>query len=156
METKLPDTKTLQDLLYYSPEGEVFWKSSCKRAGTQRKDGYRLISIKGIRYLEHRIIWALFGNEIKKGEQIDHIDRNPRNNKIDNLRAVTVSMNQLNCNPSKNNTSKHTGVSWHKGNKMWRAFARLNGKQKHIGYYKSKGEAAQARAGWWLRKNDGA
>ena len=64
------------------------------------------IGTKGYRC--HRIIWEIFNGKIPTGMVVDHIDRNPFNNKISNLRLITVSEN--NRNRSKTVTCK-TGVT---------------------------------------------
>lgn len=46
----------------------------------------------------HRLVWETFNGEIPEGMQIDHIDGNPENNKLDNLRCVTAKENSNNPN----------------------------------------------------------
>lgn len=46
----------------------------------------------------HRLVWETFCGEIPEGMQIDHIDGNPANNKLDNLRLVTPKENSNNPN----------------------------------------------------------
>lgn len=75
-----------------------------KLAGTlDTSNGYLKCSLRGISYYVHRIIWELHHGEIPSGLQIDHKDRNPTNNRIENLRLVTPSENVLNTadRPSK-------------------------------------------------------
>src|SRR5687767_14401 len=50
--------------------------------------GYRMINVCRHRLFEHRVIWALHYGEWPNGE-IDHIDGNAKNNRLDNLRVVT-------------------------------------------------------------------
>ena len=65
-------------------------------AGTKREDGYYSVAINNKRYLVHRVIWVLFHYKIGRLLVIDHIDRNPSNNFIDNLRLVTQAENNKN------------------------------------------------------------
>lgn len=59
--------------------------------------GYLMVSINGIGYSVHRIIYETFYNCIlSKEQQIDHIDRDKLNNSIDNLRVVSNMENQYN------------------------------------------------------------
>jgi hypothetical protein len=47
-------------------------------------------------YQVHRLVLTLFKGECPNGYECDHIDRNPLNNCIDNLRWVTHSENNMN------------------------------------------------------------
>ena len=44
----------------------------------------------------HRFIWECCNDIIRKGYDIDHIDKNKSNNNIDNLRCVTIPENRKN------------------------------------------------------------
>lgn len=58
------------------------------------KSGYHRIEILNKKYLVHRLVFEYFGNEPLDGNMvIDHIDRNPNNNSINNLRQVTQKEN---------------------------------------------------------------
>ena len=66
--------------------------------------------IKQKSYLCHRIVWELFNGEIPDGMIIDHIDQNPLNNKIENLRCVTNQINLRNKGKYLNSSTGITGV----------------------------------------------
>ncbi len=76
---------------------------------------------------------------------VDHIDNIKSNNNINNLRWATYSENAQNAKISKSNTSNVKGVSWHKGNKKWRAIITIDGIQIHLGYFTKLEDAKQAR-----------
>ena len=76
---------------------------------------------------------------------VDHINRNPLDNRRENLRICTQQENQFNHSIQSNNTSGIPGVVWHKRNNKWIAQIQINGKQKYLGSFKSKEEAAEAR-----------
>lgn len=57
----------------------------------------------------HRLVWEAFNGEIKNNLTIDHIDRNPRNNKLNNLRLLTREKNT--------SIAKKGSVPWQKGRK---------------------------------------
>ena len=149
----------ITELLDYNSETGVFtWKvmrggkRSGTRAGTEiripQRHGlqiYRSIRLNKRHYLEHRLAWRIVYGDIPSGMQIDHINRNPSDNRISNLRLVTQSANNMNTKLHGNNTSGIRGVSWHKQIKRWIAELRWNGKKYHIGCYVSKDEAAAAR-----------
>ena len=54
------------------------------------------IKINGTMYKISRLIWSLFNGEIPENYVIDHIDGNPHNNNINNLRCISVSKNSRN------------------------------------------------------------
>lgn len=53
-------------------------------------------NLKGKHFLVHRAVWEAFNGPIPEKYDIDHIDGNPLNNCLDNLRAVTHSENLKN------------------------------------------------------------
>jgi AP2 domain len=68
-------------------------------------------------------------------QHTDHINHNGLDNRFSNLRPATVSQNQGNKKKQKNNTSGYKGVSWDKRRNKWQVYIKINGKQKHLGYY---------------------
>ena len=70
---------------------------------------YTYISIYGKRYPAHRLAWLYIYGEWPP-DQIDHIDGEPSNNRLDNLRLATNSENQQNRKIASNNTSGAKGV----------------------------------------------
>lgn len=75
----------------------------------------------------------------------DHKNRNPLDNRKENLRQATQQENVRNSSINKNNTSKFIGVSWSKRNNKWRAYITIDYKQIHIGLYADKEDAIKAR-----------
>jgi len=81
----------------------------------------------------------------KKGESVDHIDHNGLNNrKSCNLRICTHQQNLFNQRPQKNRTSDLRGVNLYKPTNKYRARARLNDKDYHLGYFENEKEAGLA------------
>lgn len=70
------------------------------------------ISINKTGYRCHRIVWYLMKGEDPIGYEIDHIDGNPWNNHISNLRKVSREINVRNASKRKDNTSGTTGVTF--------------------------------------------
>lgn len=74
--------------------------------GSLDKDGYLILKIKGKKYRAHRVVYALINGRFPNGE-IDHINRNRLDNRIENLREVTRKENIKNTTKKIN---KDTGV----------------------------------------------
>jgi hypothetical protein len=79
-----------------------------------------------------------------KGKFVDHINRNKLDNRKENLRIADAKQNGANRDILSNNTSGYIGVSYCKRMRKWSASTRVNFKQKHLGYYDSKEDAAKA------------
>jgi hypothetical protein len=82
-----------------------------------------------------------------KGYECDHIDFNRLNYQKSNLRYVARCDNQRRKQlVQKNNTSGYRGVVWFvvRGCSYWAARIKVDGKQKSLGYFKNKIEAAKA------------
>ena len=131
--------ETVKTLFNYS-DGKLFWKiKPCFRvkrgqeAGTLGNDNYEHIGIFGKVYMLHRIIYLYHHGYFPK--YIDHINGNTLDNRIENLRKVTVTENQYNSKKRKDNTSGIKGVSWYKRDSKWRAQIKVNGKNIHLGTY---------------------
>ncbi|AEJ81478.1 HNH endonuclease [Erwinia phage vB_EamP-L1] len=78
-----------------SPSGLIFARSG-KPCGTLRKDGYWSTQSRKKNLQVHRLVWIANFGAIPPGMEIDHIDRNPSNNLIENLRLVSRSQNGFN------------------------------------------------------------
>jgi hypothetical protein len=140
----------LRELLHYDQETGVFtWRVNRKGhakigsiAGSRRWDGYVSIGICGKAYLAHRLAWLHVKGVFPK-EDIDHLDGNPSNNAIKNLRDCPTYVNVQNIRgPSKNNKSGFLGVSRNK--KRWLARIHVSGKTINIGTFDTAEEAADA------------
>ena len=103
------------------------------RTGYVDNNGYRKLSIKNKRYQEHRIIFLMHHGYLP--DTIDHIDGNPANNRIENLREATQQQNCYNSATHGRNTSGHRGVSWSKVWGKWQAYVNVNKKRKFLGYF---------------------
>lgn len=145
----------LKNVLRYDPEtGELFWTSIAhksvknKKAGTPDRLGYIIVLYKGRPYKAHRIAWLLTHGCWPIG-MIDHIDGNPSNNRLDNLRDVDNATNQINRHKArKDSVSGLMGASPYKD--KWRAQIKRNGVIKYLGVYNS---AVEAHAAYLKEKN---
>lgn len=75
---------------------------------------------------------------------VDHINRDPSDNRSINLRKCTNLQNQFNKEKPRisNSTSKHKGVSWCDNKQAWRARYTLHGKENFLGFYTTEDIAA--------------
>jgi hypothetical protein len=129
----------LKSLFEYE-DGNLYWKikpskkiSIGAKAGYIDKKGYIQIRIDGKFYLGHRIIFAMHNGYMP--EFIDHIDGNPFNNLIENLREATLSQNQFNSKTRKDNLSGIKGVTWNTARNKWQVQLQVNRKNKYFGLY---------------------
>ena len=97
-------------------------------------------------YKLHRIIYKYFNpdwdiTDNSRNNLIDHININPLDNKIENLRVVNHSQNMRNRNKFKNCSSKYKGVYWDKKFNKWGAQITINYEKKYLGLFDNEEEA---------------
>lgn len=146
----LTHQRLLEVLRYEPTEGRFYWlkkgrgvrSSRNYQAGSFDAHGYGQINIDGKVLKEHRLVWFYVHGEWPPG-QIDHINHERRDNRIDNLRLVDNCENHKNRPMQKNNTTGHVGVSIHRG--AFVAKITVLGKQIHLGRFKLLCDAVAAR-----------
>lgn len=149
---------SLSDLLWYfdydKDAGVLIWKNHWWKgklkvikgriAGRCNNHGYWVVTIKRSTYPAHRLIWFI-ENGTQPGE-IDHIDGNKINNKIENLRNGDNGINQQNSISHRH--GHMVGTTFHKRLNKWSAglCGRVNGKKtrKHLGVFCTQQEAHEA------------
>jgi hypothetical protein len=109
--------------------------------------GYIRIGFNYKHYLLHRLIykyhnmdWDMTNTTLDN--QIDHINQNKLDNKIENLRVVNQSQNQQNT--THYGGKKISGVCFYKDRNMWRTRWQENGKNK-AKFFKTELEAVNYR-----------
>jgi len=159
---KTPTKKILKTLFTYN-DGVLIWnlrsieycknihamntwnaQNAGKVAGSLNGSGYLQLNIFGKQYRVHRIIYVMHHGEIPDQILIDHINRNPLDNRIENLRLATSPQNKNNTSVTKRNKSGYKGVHWDALTNKWRVQIRFDNKQKHIGLFKNIEDAAFA------------
>ena len=80
---------------FITKEGEVYSETK-KLSKTHMKNGYDYVSIDRKTKLLHRVVWEVFNGEIPEGMEIDHINTDRTDNRIENLRLVTSKENKNN------------------------------------------------------------
>jgi hypothetical protein len=114
-----------------------------KPALTADLRGYRQGHVFGRHVTAHRVAWAIYYGEWPT-DMIDHINGNPSDNRIVNLREASPAGNSRNVKRSKANTSGYKGVSFINRDKVWQATIHVNGKSLNLGHYKSAEDAYAA------------
>lgn len=138
-------------LKYNSNTGELIWiKRTSNRisvgdvAGVVDKHGYLVVRFKNKLYKSHRICFYLFYKRWPE-KFIDHIDGNKLNNRIENLRDVSRTVNNRNHGLFNTNHSGKTGVSFCLYHNKWVSYIDVNGKRKNLGYSKDFNTAIKKR-----------
>lgn len=89
--------------LYARRKGDV--AGTCKGS-----TGRWMLVVNKEHYLAHVVIWEMLRGEIPNGMVIDHIDRDYTNNKVENLRVVTPTVNMRNRSKNRDNKTGVNGV----------------------------------------------
>lgn len=156
----LPTPEELRNLLAYDPEtGILTWRErpiitnkvaswnarfAGKVAGCFDGSGYYRIEVDSKHIGSHRAAWAIAHGQWPQ-HHIDHINGIKTDNRISNLRDVTIAENNKNRPRQANNTSGCTGVYWHKQNEKWRAKIKIDGWWKWLGDFPHKFDAIIVR-----------
>ena len=119
-----------------------------KEAGTVHSNGYSVIRFekrrKYWRVRAHRVVWLLHHGEWPNGE-VDHINKDRLDNRIENLRVVSHAENAKNAKRRSDNTSGHTGVIWNRKLSKWQAQIHSGGKNHFLGAFTDINDAIAAR-----------
>lgn len=91
----------------------------------------------------HRLVGITFLSNPKNKAMIDHIDNDPTNNNVLNLRWATSQENGMNKQKNINNKSGMKGVSYNKDNDKWNAQIMKKGKSIHLGYFDNVKDAGE-------------
>lgn len=157
MENVLDIIEKFREVFEYI-DGQIYWKitkgSRAKKgnkAGKLRKDGYYDVGLDGKYYLVHRVIFALIHGYLP--EVVDHIDRNPKNNLIVNLRPATYTNNSWNSGISANNSTGVKGVRKTTRNNKYEARIAANNQTYQVGTFDSLEEAELAIQNFRIEKH---
>lgn len=140
----------LKEVLRYDPKtGNLI--GICRKRGRSfgRIMGYRMnlgylqVGVDGVVYLAHRLVW-LYHHGFFPPQHLDHIDGDPTNNRISNLRLASASQNLCNSKLSASNKSGYKGVHFDKSRNEWMAYLRAGGVQIFRKRFDTKKEAVSA------------
>jgi hypothetical protein len=139
----------IHEQLRITPEGKLFWRVPKRgrrlycEVGCLNNAGYLVVRLDGILYLAHRLAWVLYYNEWPTNV-IDHINGIETDNRKENLRDVTRSINCSNRHTAKNKLGFLNIHETSKGN--YQVGFQRNSKPIHVGTYETLQEALEARA----------
>ena len=129
--------------LVRTPDGQpAVWNNKYSRYLKPRigKQGYNYVRLykdgKHTQYRISRIVAEHFIHNPKDHPWVDHIDRDPTNNKIQNLRWVSIAENN-------HNRQKSKGYYYDKQRKKWRGSITINGKCLWSPRYNTEQEAKE-------------
>jgi hypothetical protein len=137
----------LRGLLHYDPETGVFtWRVRVGNrvpgdvAGIARPRGYYEVTVGGRVYRAHRLAWFYVHGEWP-ADQIDHVNGDPSDNRLANLRPAARSQNNANRKRCPN-ASGYKGVS--RDRTRWKAQICVDGQRFNLGYFGCPVEAHAA------------
>lgn len=136
----LPEQFILENLEYSeTSESGLVWKnykggntSKGADAGSLCQNGYWYVTIRGVRYLCHRIVMLLTNEDFDITREIDHIDRNRSNNKKENLRMSSRHENLKNKATSSDSLSGYKHVNFLKRDNAYYVRWIENGKTQAV------------------------
>jgi hypothetical protein len=133
----------LHEMFEYRDDGNLIHRYTIRGgkqkgeiAGSPHNAGYRQICISRKKYLIHRLIWCYHYGQLPT--QIDHINRERSDNRIENLRECSYSENHGNRGTGRKNTSGYKGVTLDKRDGSWFVYVA----HQYIGRSQSIEEAA--------------
>jgi hypothetical protein len=105
-------------------DGKLFWKKTLsnvaaagKEAGCASSNSYGSVMVDKKAHCTHRIIFCMHHGYMP--DQVDHIDGNRKNHRIENLRAANNTTNNMNKGAQSNNKSGIKNVCWNNQNQKW-------------------------------------
>lgn len=145
------DAVVREKLYYESDTGIVGWRVPPRRgtsagpAGSPDRSGHLYLKIAGKRLPLHRIAWFLHHGQWP-AERIDHINGNPADNRVANLRLASHAENIRNSAKWRTRPGRLKGTVFISGNsrRPWLARITVNGHARQLGYYATEAEAGRA------------
>jgi len=134
----------LKRLFKYDYEKGVLIRRATNKVAGSYMRGYLRICIKYKNYLVHRLVWLYHYGKFPSC-QLDHINSNRQDNRIENLRESSYIENAINVPNRSNNISGVVGVSLHKASGKWQARISVNRKNIALGIFNSFEEAVKVR-----------
>lgn len=147
----LISAEDIRNILSYDPASGLFlWKvdrsyrvKAGYKAGHVTPLGYHAIEIAGRKFMAHRLAWLIVSGKWPAFD-IDHLNGDRLDNRIENLREASRSENCSNKLSRCDSKSGVKGVFWNKKLSKWQAQISKNGKQIYLGVFETMDEAKAA------------
>jgi hypothetical protein len=147
---RLITPEALRECISYNPKtGEFRWIKPTRSstivgslAGSRSKLGRLVISINKTRYSANQLAYLYMTG--KWADVVDHINRDPSDDRWINLRKATYRQNQGNRKLNKNSTCGFKGVWYMKKDRKYGANIGIGGKTKYLGRFNTAEDAHQA------------
>lgn len=134
MAKALPSYERLHELFSYDKDTGYLTRNASggnRKAGStvgyNNGKGYLMTSVDGCYYMVHRIIWLMATGNDPGTQEVDHINRDQSDNRLDNLRCVTRQQNEFN--------KSFKGVSYFKPSGKYKAQIQVDRKVIYLGLY---------------------
>lgn len=132
--------------LFYNTEDGTPWSANHRNPdkrpramllplSAKNTGNYRVVWVNGGLRRWHHVVWEHFIGPIPEGMQIDHLNNDRSDDRIENLRLTTPEDNHRCSLRYRNNTSGYPGVSWHKPSRKWACKIGHKGRRKHLGLF---------------------
>ena len=141
----------LRSFLQYNKDtGNFYWLVNRRVkagdiAGTPNYSGHIRIRIDGTKYMAHQLAWLYVYGEFPMSD-LDHINGDPRDNRISNLRKVTHAENMQNQRKAHRSKKNSTLMGAFKSTRCdrWHSAIRVGNKRDHLGSFATDQEAHEA------------
>lgn len=145
----LPSVEDLRNNFVYDCATGYIRRAKKQKQPSKNSQGYICFVFRGQYLAGHRIAWALHYGELPPPEmEIDHINGIRDDNRISNLRLVSMADNMKNKTQYRNNTHGYPGILFDVHSRrvrQWRAQIQVDGKLMKLGSYMCKTAAIFAR-----------
>jgi hypothetical protein len=157
----------LLELLRYRDDGVLVWRESRRghikkgeiaggivtRGPAYCRKSYWSVGLDLETYPRSKLVWFYHYGDWP--EDLNYADRNPLNDRIENLRLATKAQFGASRLSHRNNTLEYKGVSWHARSQKWVASVRFRGRMRCLGYFDTAKAAGAAYRDEVLRLRGG-
>lgn len=147
----LPSQEFLREHFFYDPEtGQFLHRCPLTKDPIDRskvkdpRSKYRITIIGKTAYPTHRLCYLYYHGPFDESFQIDHINCDKHDNRINNLRLATVREQMRNRPIRKDNRTGFKGITFDLSKQRYRARIRVENKRLHIGWFDNPEDAYKA------------